>query len=71
MSVHAHAKAIACCAAGRRWYGSTYREVLAVQKRVPGPEHSGMLLSAADLAHSLYRQGKHAEAEQIYLAWNG
>jgi hypothetical protein len=42
------------------------REVLAVEKRVLGPEHPSTLTSAANLAASLMYQGKHAEAEQIH-----
>ncbi len=41
------------------------REVLAVLKRVLGPEHPHALTSAANLSGSLSEQGKHAEAEQI------
>ncbi len=36
------------------------------KKRVLGPEHPGTLATTANLALSLSRQGKHAEAEQIY-----
>ena len=41
------------------------REVLAVQKRVLGAEHPGTLTTASNLAQSLSRQGKHAEAEDM------
>ena len=41
------------------------REVLAVQKRVLGAEHPGTLTTASNLAQSLSRQGKHAEAEGL------
>ena len=39
------------------------REVLAVKKRVLMAEHSGTMATANNLATSLSRQGKHAEAE--------
>ena len=41
------------------------REVLAVQKRVLRAEHPGTLTTANNLASSLSRQGKHAEAEEM------
>jgi len=41
------------------------REVLAVQKRVQGAEHPDTLTTANDLATSLSRQGKYAEAEEM------
>jgi hypothetical protein len=40
------------------------REVLAVRKRVLGPEHPDTLASASNLAAALSRQMKHAEAQQ-------
>jgi SAM-dependent methyltransferase len=47
------------------------REVLAVRKRVLGPEHPETLRSAGNLASSLCGQGKHVEAEQIALDSGG
>ena len=39
--------------------------MLAVHKRVLGPDHPGTHISAVNLAASLSGQGKHAEAERI------
>ena len=41
------------------------RKLLAVRKRVLGAEHPGTLTTANNLARSLSRQGKHAEAEEM------
>jgi len=41
------------------------RELLDVERRVLGPEHTTTLTVMGNLALSLRRQGKHAEAEQM------
>jgi tetratricopeptide (TPR) repeat protein len=43
-----------------------YREVLAVRRRVQGPEHPRTLAMAMNLAASLDDQGKYVEAETMY-----
>jgi tetratricopeptide (TPR) repeat protein len=43
-----------------------YRQGLAIERRVLGPEHPSTLVTAGNLAASLDRQGKYAEAETMY-----
>ena len=42
-----------------------HREVLGARRRVLGEERPDTLASANNLASSLFRQGKHAEAERM------
>jgi hypothetical protein len=42
-----------------------FRELLAVQQRVLGPEHPSTLGAANNLANALHEQGKYAEAEAM------
>jgi tetratricopeptide (TPR) repeat protein len=43
-----------------------YREVLAVRRRVLGPEDPDTLMTACNLANTLYSQGKRAGADTLY-----
>ncbi len=43
------------------------RDVIEINERVFGPEHANTLKSKSNLAATLNQQGRHAEAEKIYL----
>jgi uncharacterized low-complexity protein len=43
-----------------------YRETLAVQQRVLGPEHPDTLNTATSLAIAVFTQGKYGESEAMY-----
>jgi hypothetical protein len=44
-----------------------YLEVLAVQRRVLGPEHPSTLRTSSNLGNTLMHRGKSAQAETIFL----